>query len=490
MTVLRSSIPILVLLFCVSLLQGQQSSLHLGTISVSGNVRLRGEGWNWFYQNSPTTRYGFGETLLNVAFSQHRQKFDWKIELSQPTLIGLPDDAFFPGTQIPLGLGATYFVANNFNRNGASLYLKQGYISLPGLTHNGGVLQLGRFDFAEGNEGRTSDNTLMFLKQQRIAQRLIGDSYWTPASRSFDGIHFSDDFGSQNNVTFVAARPTRGTYQLNGMGEVNVDLLYASYTREFPTRRTASEARVFAVGYFDERDDVLKTDNRPLAAREADHEPIRVGTLGFDYILNFPIIKIGRWDILVWAAGQTGDWGTLHHHAAAVTAEGGWQPPRVWLLKYLRPWLRSGALMASADGDPNDAKHTTFFQMLPTDRQYARLPFYTLQNVEDYTGQLILRPSDKLWLRSELHKVKLHGHNDLWYQGSGAYQNTSFGFEGLPSKARGGLADFVDFSVDYKTATGFGISAYVGALSGKATMTNSLKGRKAGMTYLEFNYQF
>lgn len=463
-------------------------ALHLGTVNIGGDVRLRAEGWNWFYQDN-RTRYAFGESLLDLALFQHHRNFDWKIELSQPTLLGLPDDAFVPGTQVPLGLGGTYFSANNSNRNVASLYLKQGYVSLRGITGNGGVLQLGRFDFVEGNEGRTSGETLHWLKTQRIAQRLIGDSYWTPASRSFDGIHFSDSFDGKNNVTFVAARPTKGTYQLDGMGEVNVNLLYASYTRGFPTRKTASEARIFAIGYFDERD-VLKVDNRPLAVRAADHEPIHIGTFGFDYILSFPIIRMGHWDLLVWTAGQTGEWGTLHHHAGAVTAEAGWQPPTVWLLRYLRPWLRAGALTASADGNPNDGKHTTFFQILPTDRQYARLPFYTLQNVEDYTGQLILRPSDKLWLRTELHKVKLHGHNDLWYQGSGAYQNTSFGFAGLPAKAQGGLADFLDLSVDYQATNGLGISAYIGALSGKATLTELVRGRKAGMAYLEFRYQF
>ena len=89
-----------------------------------------------------------------------------------------------------------------------------------------------------------------------------------------------------------------------------------------------------------------------------------------------------------------------------------------------------------------------------------------------------------------MHKVKLHGHNDLWYQGSGAFQNTSFGYEGLPAKALGGLADFVDFSIDYRPASGLGCSGYVGALSGKATMTDLPRGRKAGMAYLELSYRF
>jgi len=464
------------------------ASHQIGSVTISGEIRARGEGWNWFYHDN-RQRYAFGETLLNLALSQHRGNFQWKIELAQSSLLNLPQVPSFPGAQAQFGLGGTYASANNFNRNAAALYVKQAYVSFTGLRHNGGSLQLGRFDFAEGLEGQAHDASLVWLKRERVAQRLIGDSYWTAAGRSFDGVHFADVLGEKNTVTFVAARPTQGVYQLNGMGEVNVNVLYASFTRELPTRRTASEARVFALGYFDNRD-VIQVDNRPLAVREADTQGLRIATFGMNYLLLFPIRKLGHWDLLAWTAGQTGDWGVLHHHAGAVTAEAGWQPPTVWLLKRLRPWLRAGALSASADGNPNDGKHTTFFQMLPTDRQYARLPFYTLQNIEDYTAQVILRPSDKLWLRSELHKVKLHGHNDLWYQGSGAFQNTSFGYEGLPAKALGGLADFVDFSLDYRPTSGLGCAAYMGALSGKATMTDLPRGRKAGMAYLELSYRF
>ena len=461
---------------------------RFGTLEVTGEIRTRAEGWNWFYRDR-RARYAYGESLLQMALSQHRKNFDWKLELAQSTLISLPEGAFFPGTRVPLGMGGVYFAANNFHRNVASLYLRQGYVLVSGLGGNGGSLQMGRFDFVEGLEGRSADASLAWLKRERIAQRLIGNSYWTAAGRSFDGIDFSENLGAKNNVTFLAARPTKGVYQLDGMGEVDVNVLYASYTRELPTQKTGAEIRLFGVGYFDARN-VLKVDNRPLAVREADNHSIRIGTFGMDYVLIFPIHSLGRWDFLLWTAGQTGDWGVQHHHAGAVTAEAGWQPPAKWMLKWLRPWLRAGALTTSADGDGHDAKHTTFFQILPTERQYARLPFYTLQNVEDYTGQVILRPSDKIWLRSELHKVKLHGRNDLWYQGSGAYQNTSFGYEGLPAKAEGGLADFLDLSVDYRPATGLGFSAYLGVLSGKATMTDLLRGRKAGMAYLEFSYRF
>jgi hypothetical protein len=265
---------------------------------------------------------------------------------------------------------------------------------------------------------------------------------------------------------------------------MDVDILYVAFPREISTGRTASELRAFGTGYHDGRR-VLKVDNRPLAVRQSDRHNIRIGTFGANYLLASPT-KSGRFDLLVWAAVQTGNWGVLHHHAAAVTAELGWQPTQKWW----RPWIRAGALSASADGNPNDGKHTTFFQILPTERQYARIPYYTMQNVEDYTGQLILRPSHRLQLRSEIHKVKLHGSKDLWYQGSGAFQNTSFGFEGRAARAAGGLANFIDVGGDIAASSRLYFSFYAGALSGKSTMTLRMNGRKAGFTYLELAYRF
>jgi alginate export protein len=460
------------------------TALRLGTIKVNGSLRVRAEGWNWFLDNTRKL-YGFGESLLKVSFSQSRHAFDWQIEFEQASLLGLPPDAFLAGTHEPLGLGATYFVANGSHRNTAGLFISQGFVRLRGLTGNSDWLRVGRFDFGDGLEGQTSDPTVIWLKRERIAHRLIGDSYWTDTGRSMDGVHFSANLGSRQNVTFVAARPTRGVYDTDGWGEMDVDILYLAFTREISTGKTnASELRAFGSGYHDGRH-VLKVDNRPSAVRQSDTHNIRIGTFGANYLLA-SATKFGGFDLLVWGAVQTGSWGVLHHHAAGITGEIGWQPTRKWW----RPWVRAGALSTSADGNPNDGKHTTFFQILPTERQYARIPFYSMQNVEDYTGQLILRPSNRLQLRSEIHKVKLHGSKDLWYQGTGAFQNTSFGFEGRPARAAGGLANFIDLGGDITASSRLHFSFYAGAFSGKSTMTLRANGRKAGFTYLELAYRF
>ena len=462
--------------------QDPPASLHIGTIQVHGLVRGRAEGWNWFYRGDRTV-YGFGESQLQISFSQHRSRLDWKIAFEQPALYNLPADALDNG--IPLGLGGSYYAANHAHQNTANLFVNQAFVRIGGIAGNNGRLQIGRFEFTEGWEGQEHDASLAWLKHERIAGRMIGNSYWTAVTRSLDGIRFSDDVSPHNSFDFVAARVSSGVYQTNGWNDLNVALLYGAYARDLPLGQVVSQLRVFGIGYRDGRN-TTKVDNRPLAARQADTQPITIGTFGGDYIMVFPVRYLGKWDLLTWGAVQTGSWGLLDHHAGAATGEAGWHPR----FKWLHPWLRAGALYASSDGNADDGKHTTFFQMLPTDRQYARIPFYTLQNLEDYTGQLILLPSPRLTLHSEVHKVKLHGKHDLWYQGSGAFQKDSFGYVGAPAAARGGLANFLDISADYQATPRLRLTYYFGILSGKATLTSDLRGQKGGFTYFEFEYAF
>src|SRR5262249_40248330 len=253
----------------------------LGNITVSGELRGRGQGWNWFLGDM-RTRYAFGNTLLNLALSQQTGKIGWKVELAQPTFYNLPKDAFQRGSGFPLGLGAVYYSANGNKQNVAGIFLKQAFISIRGIDRNHSALRLGRFNFSDGREKTPADKDLAWLKEQRIAQRLVGDSYWTDISRSFDGVLFSDDVRVDTNLTFMAGRATRGVWQTDGMGEMDVDVVYGANTREFPTPHTASELRVFGLGYHDGRG-VLKSDNRPLPVRQLDGNNIRIGTFGVNY---------------------------------------------------------------------------------------------------------------------------------------------------------------------------------------------------------------
>lgn len=95
---------------------------------------------------------------------------------------------------------------------------------------------------------------------------------------------------------------------------------------------------------------------------------------------------LGPVDLMAWGVVQAGTWGRLSHRAAAVAFEGGYQP-KVW--KQLKPRIRGGYFFGSGDKNPNDNRHGTFFEVLPTPRPFARFPFFNLMNLEDRNASLV-----------------------------------------------------------------------------------------------------
>jgi hypothetical protein len=93
------------------------------------------------------------------------------------------------------------------------------------------------------------------------------------------------------------------------------------------SKHSTGDLRIFSLGYIDNRTLALKTDNRPLASRAADHGRIEIGTYGADYLHVFNTAKFGKFDILGWGALQTGSWGLLAQRAGAFVGELGWHPP-------------------------------------------------------------------------------------------------------------------------------------------------------------------
>jgi hypothetical protein len=125
-------------------------------------------------------------------------------------------------------------------------------------------LQLGRFDFQDGNEVTPKNPTLALLKRDRIRQRLIGPFTFTHVMRSFDGFHFVYNH-PRSNYTLIGAAPTRGVFQTDGWGWMKVAFAYAS---------AASELRVFAI-YYDDWRHIVKADNRPVAVKAASELMVR-----------------------------------------------------------------------------------------------------------------------------------------------------------------------------------------------------------------------
>ena len=319
-------------------------------------------------------------------------------------------------------------------------------------------VRLGRFEFSEGAEVQPSDSSLVFLKRNRIAQRLIGPFGFSHIGRAFDGVPYTRSAGA-NNLAFVAARPIEGVFQLRSLYELDVDFYYGALTRQLSGTTNQGETRLFALHYHDGRP-VLKTDNRPESARAADQRNIRLTTIGGHAMGVFGEGN-GKTDLLVWGAAQIGRWGALDHRAAAVAVEAGHQFVTMW-----KPWLRVGYFRSSGDGDPNDGTHSTFFQALPTPRVYARFPFFNLMNNEDSFGQILLQPVRGLSLRSDVHYLRLSNRRDLWYVGGGAFQEGTFGYVGRPSQGPSVLGTLADLSLDYALTSNTTVSFYVGGVWG------------------------
>jgi hypothetical protein len=370
------------------------------------------------------------------------------------------------------------------------VFAKQLYVKFQGLgASEAHSLQIGRFEFNDGTEVIPKNATLAALKRDHISQRLIGAFGWSDVGRSFDGLRYSYS-KAKEDFTFVGAVPTRGVFQTDGWGWNRVAFGYAAFTREWGRGRHSADTRVFVLDYDDWRH-VLKTDDRALAARRADLQNIRIETYGAHSLHAFTT-GAGTVDLLAWGAVQTGRWGTQSQRAYALDFEGGFQPKAAsGLVTRLKPWLRGGYTIGSGDANPNDSRHGTFFQILPTPRPYARMPFFNMMNTEDRFGALVLRPAAKITTSSEFHALRLSNANDLWYSGGGVFQPWTFGYAGRATSGRRSLANLYDTSVEYRAARNMTFTGYLGYAQGLASIAQIYpNGRGAYLGYVEAVFRF
>ena len=465
----------------------QPDPIKLGNVTVTTSLRSRVYFWDWFQPTAGNNDYQYSGNLFRIGLSQSHDSWDWDAEFAVPFLLGLPANATGTGPQQgALGLGANYFSANSSSQNAAMIFPKNLYVRLDGLGGNKGHrLQIGRFEFLDGSELAPRNATLATLKRDRVAARLIGNFGFSDVGRSFDGIHYS--YGTAtDNFTFLSAVPTRGVYQVDGWGWNRIGFGYAAYTHEWGTGRHSADTRFFVIEYDDFRH-ILKTDNRALAVRRADLANIRIDTFG-GHSLHAIETGAGTLDLLVWGAVQTGRWGVDTQRAGALDIEGGFQPK---IVPELKPWFRAGYTYGSGDGNPNDNRHNTFFQLLPTPRPYAKFPFFNMMNTEDRYGILQLRPHRKVTVTSEFHAVRLTNANDLWYTGGGAYQPWTFGYTGRSTSGRRSLGNLYDLGADYRVNRHLTPSAYFGYTQGLAAMEEIYpKGKNGSFGYLELLTRF
>lgn len=450
---------------------------------LGGSLRVRQEYWDWFGPQKEG-RYTYTGSLLRLGATYLTPKHELALELAQPTLLNLPTDATLPGALGQLGQGPSYRDANAPQET--SLFVKQAYWRVKGVTGPGSNARLGRFEFVDGAEVMPKDPSLAWLKRERIAHRLVGTFGFTHVGRSFDGgqyVHTSPD----QNVTLFAGMPTEGVFDLDGGTTLDdIQVGYASVTRSYRWKGFQGEGRLFGIYYLDDRDGVVKTDNRPLPVRRADTQDVNIGTFG-GHAIGLWETPAGKVDGLFWAAGQVGGFGSLSHSAFSGAAELGFQPKGMaW-----NPWVRAGFFHASGDEDPADGTHETFFPVLPTPRIYARFPFFTLANLNDAFAQVIVKPHPKLTLRGDVHGLWLADESDLWYLGGGAFQRPTFGYGGRPSHGKRGLATLVDLSADYQWRKHTTFSGYIGYAWGGDVIDRTYGSGSTGLLgYLEVTRKF
>lgn len=445
-------------------------------------IRERTNATQWFAATPTTEVYGHQDSLLRLSLTQRIRKFDYLLDLGQSAELALPTDAVSPvAAQGQLGLGGTYYAANSSNAYPAAASFRQGFLRYH-FRENADAARIGRFEFFEGQEMTVKDASLRWLQTNRVAQRLVGNFGFSNGQRSFDGVDVKLG-GAVWDVTAMAGRATQGVFNMNANPELNVDIQYLSFSRYLGQHVLV---RGFGVGYHDGRTGLTKTDNRTATARALDHTNIRIGTYGGDMVAAIPAGKTTV-DFMLWGSEQSGHWGVLDHSAGAIAVEGGIKLNAV----ASTPWLRGGYFRSTGDNNPNDGKHNTFFQILPTPRVYARYPFYNLMNSTDTFVQLIDNPSKKLEVRSDLHFLQLTSKQDFWYQGGGAFDNKVFGYTGRPSNGNTSFSSLFDMSADYAITPQISLSAYYAHVYGKTVIAAIYpRNRDSNYGYFELNYKF
>lgn len=430
--------------------------------------RARVEVVDWFEPapGAGDETYTFEANVIRFGTAVQWRDVQVTLEGQEVELWNVPDDA--PG----LGPGAAYY-ANTADRNQRELSVRRAVLQWNNAFVKGLGLSGGRFIFNDGLETTATDAGLQWLKRARISQRLLGAFDFTHTGRSFDGAT-ARYTRAPWDLTLSGGRPTAGGFNISANNEVEeVAMVYGALTLTEPSWLPRSDGRLFYLYYEDERG-LVATDNRPLADRQADGGDIAVHTVGAN-VETVQRLGPGDVDALLWIAGQGGDWESLDHAAWAISIEGGYRLVDV----ATRPWLRAGWYRGSGDDDPGDGDHGTFFQVLPTARQYAQTPLYNMMNNEDLFVQLMLAPAGGLNVRVDYHHLWVTEGDDLLYSGGGATQTRpSFGYGGFAARGHSNIGDLLDLSVDYTFNPHAKVGVYYGHVFGASVIDAQFEGSK------------
>jgi hypothetical protein len=439
------------------------------TLVLSLENRSRIESWD-AHADDTDSFYGFYGVRTRVGL--HYSFQEWLAAFAQfqdARIYSLGTDAS--------GAGAAYR-ANTSSGRGSRTHgddLRQFWLELRPL--DGLSMRAGRQDIKLGTQAPLPEKNWQYLKTKRAAQRLVGTVGWTHAERGNEGASVAYQADGHHVYAF-AARPTTGVFDLDGAYRAQEDITYGgvSWTVERGSWLPNTEIRLFGLGYEDERSE--RHGGRP--------DDARVWTLGGSAIGIYPLGP-GRADFLLWGAYQFGDFtppgGTkaLNHSAAAGVIEAGYQLHEAWG----KPWLRVGVNAASGDGDPDDSRHETFFNLLPTNHlYYGFADQLAFQNLIDWFAQLIVQPCQRVTVNLMLHQFSLDDDDDQQYFGTGAFNRSSFGYGSRPSRGHSGVATELDAVVDVSLGPHASVQAGYAQMWGRGVWSN-LEDEDVSFGYLQ-----
>jgi hypothetical protein len=402
---------------------GWRSGDHRADLWAS--IRARGEYWDAFVDDEDVF-YGI-KTRLKAQYAFREQ---W-IATAEGQFIQIGDmDRTASGVEL---------VTRNANRahhDAGEFHLRQAHLEWKPVPSF--YLRAGRQDTKLGSEIAYTEPDWKYLKNSRLGERLIGTVGWSHVERAFDAIAAGYDFGG-HRVDAIGGRPTTGVFEVDqGMRPLHdIAIGSANWTVKRGTWLDDTELTFFGVFYDDER----PIDEGGIA------DELTVYTAGASWLGVYELGP-GRADVLLWGAGQWGEYAANDHLAAAGIAEFGYQLSDV----FAKPWQRVGVNVASGDGDPTDHEHDTFFNLLPTNHlYYGFADQLAFQNLINPFVQLRLTPHPKLWVNLFVHWFQLMSRDDFRYAGTGAFERQSFGF---PTQNTAGQKDV---GIEYDAVVGFNV---------------------------------
>lgn len=454
-----------------------------GAIDFFGKDRLRYEAWDYF-RSTTDNHYDFFANQLRLGAKWVNEYFNGNITWQYTQMQNLPTH-----TSAGAGSGALYY-SNSLGRDSYGEFIKYLNLEVKDIWHLGLTETLGRFNYSSGNEMKSEDKKVDWLKSQRISERLIGGFEYSHYGRSFDGAKaiYANDW---TQVEIAGFSPTQGGFEEMAQRDIsNIKIIAVEANIKKDKWIPGMEGNFFYYGYDDHRVIAAATtrfDNTGRKINAGGESDMEIHTFGGHLVGSYKIGP-GTWDILGWGAFQTGSWYELDQQSYAFAAETGYQfTESTW-----KPWLRAGLDYGSGDHNSLDGKHETFFQMLPTGRLYSSSILYNMMNNQDWFVSLILKPLDSLTLRPEYHHLNLSQSNDRWYLGSGAmHTNVADDYSARSSNGASNLGQLLDIGVSWIVKPDMTINAYYGHFFGGDVVRDFYSKRQANdMGYVELVLNF